>query len=286
MKILSATRKIDTCFWLGVVLLCFGSIFVLPAAAIDWPEKNVSEWNKEQKLVATNMAGALLITGWGIINWDYFQTRPKTHSEGWFGENTKYGGADKFGHFYINYGLSQGLSSLYEHWGYSYNQAAAYGALSSFGMMGFMELGDAFSSYGFSYEDMVMNAVGSYTGYLMWTRPELKRKIDFRVEYSFGFNEPDIFTDYDNLKYLVALKLDGFDRLRDGPLRYMELQLGYYTRKYSQSNHEKRERNIYVGLGLNLSRVFADLSFRKISRVFNYLQLPGTHVDLKKDLND
>jgi hypothetical protein len=268
-------------------MLCFvGSIYALTATAIDWPDRNVADWSKEQKLAAANMAGALLITGWGIANWNYFQTRPHAQTEGWFGENTKSGGADKLGHFYSNYCLSHGLSSLYEDWGYSYDLASVYGAWSSFGMMGLMELGDAFSDYGFSYEDMVMNAIGSYTGYLMRTTPELKRKIDFRMEYSFKFEEQDIFTDYENTKYLVALKFDGFDHLQTGPLRYLEFQFGYYTRNYSDSNHEKRERNIYVGLGLNLSRVFADLSFRKMSRVFNYLQLPGTYIDVNKDLND
>lgn len=286
VKTLNYISKNDFTFSTAVMLCFVGLIFASSATAIDWPDRNISDWNKEQKLVATNMAGALLIMGWGIANWDYFQTRPNAKTEGWFSENTKYGGADKLGHFYSTYALSHGLSSLYEHWGYSSDQASVYGAWSSLGMMGLTELGDAFSDYGFSYEDMVMNTIGSYTGYLMRTRPELKRKIDFRVEYSFKFEEQDIITDYDNLKYLVALKLDGFDRLRASPLRYVELQLGYYTRNYSDPNDEKHERNIYAGLGLNLSRVFSDLSLRKVSRVFNYLQLPGIYVEQNKDLND
>jgi hypothetical protein len=206
MKIGNTACMSNSRCWPGLLLLLFsGSMFALSTEAVEWPDRNVSDWDKEQKLVATNVAGALFITGWGIANWDYFQASPSAQNEGWFGEKTKEGGADKLGHFYVNYALSHGLSYLYERWGYPHNQAAVYGAWSSFGLMGLMELGDSFSDFGFSYEDMLMNAVGSYTGYLMWTRPELMRKIDFRVEFTPEFDEPDIFTDYENLKYLVAL---------------------------------------------------------------------------------
>ena len=279
-------HKSEAGFWPRLALLFVSVVFACPIVAVDWPDRRLSAWSKEQKLVATNVSGAVLITTWGIGNWDYFQTRPNANSEGWFAESTKEGGADKLGHFYVNYGLSHGLSQLYEHWGYKRKQAAAYGAWSSFGLMGLMELGDSFSEFGFSYEDMVMNAVGSYAGFLLWTQPKLARKIDFRVEYEPQFDRVDIFTDYENLKYSVALKLDGFDHLRDGPLRYLELQLGYYARGYSQSNPAHRERNVYVGLGLNLSRVLKDMSYRKTARIFNYLQLPGTNAAISNGLND
>jgi hypothetical protein len=62
--------------------------------------------------------------------------------------------------------------------------------------------------------------------------------------------------------------------------------VGYYAQNYSQTIPDERERNVYVGIGLNLSRVFSDLSYRKTARVFNYLQLPGTYADLDKDLNE
>ncbi|MGD2064049.1 MAG: DUF2279 domain-containing protein [Nitrospirota bacterium] len=263
-----------------------GSMTASSAAAIDWPDGNVSDWNNEQKLIATNAAGSLFVLGWGIVNWDYFQKQPHSGNEGWFGEDTDEGGADKLGHFYAGYVLSHGLAYQYERWGYRHDQAAVYGALSGFGLTGLMELGDSFSRYGFSYEDMVMNTLGSLAGYLVWIHPELMRKIDIRLEFMPRFDQGDVFTDYEHQKYLIALKLDGFDGLRDSPLRYLDLQFGYYARNYSQSNSATGERNLYVGLGLNLSRVFTDLSWWKTARVFNYLQLPGTHVDLRRDLND
>lgn len=267
-------------------LLLAGLLAAGSVPAIDWPDASPGDWNREQKLVAANLAGGLFIIGWGVVNWDYFQNTPQAHSEGWFGAGTKEGGADKLGHFYSNYVLTHGLSCLYERWGYPRDEAALYGALSGFGLTGLMEAGDSFSSYGFSYEDMVMNTLGSAAGYLLWTRPDLQRLIDIRLEITPRFDQADVFTDYEHLKYLVALKFDGIEALRKGPLRYLDLQLGYYARNYSQSDPASRERNLYVGVGLNLSRVFGDMKLRRTARVFNYVQLPDTHLDRTWNLNE
>jgi hypothetical protein len=35
---------------------------------------------------------------------------------------------------------------------------------------------------GFSYEDMIFNTLGVAAGYLLWSFPDLSRKIDLRVE--------------------------------------------------------------------------------------------------------
>ncbi len=72
----------------------------------------------------------------------------------------KEGGADKLGHFYSSYLVSHGFSYLCTVWGFSREQASKYGSWSSFGLMSFMEIGDAFSHYGFSYEDFFMNFTG------------------------------------------------------------------------------------------------------------------------------
>ncbi|MGD2113174.1 MAG: DUF2279 domain-containing protein, partial [Gammaproteobacteria bacterium] len=132
---------------------------------------------------------------------------------------------------------------------------------------------------------MVMNTLGSIAGYLLWTHPDLMRKIDIRLELTPRFDQADVFTDYENQKYLVALKLDGFDSLSDGPLRFLDLQLGYYARNYSQQDPDIRERNLFFGVGLNLSRLFTDLSWRKTARVFNYLQPPGIRLDQEWNRN-
>jgi len=263
-----------------IAIICTACVFIVyDANALDLRQK----WtglSKEQKLKYTNIGATLAITTWGITNWDYGKQSPQATSEGWFGDDTKSGGADKLGHLYSSYVTDRALTSLYESWGYPHDQAAIYGAWSTFGLMSMMELGDSFSpENGFSYEDFIMNGVGTYLGYVLETNPDLARKLDLRIEYLPG-KKTDIFTDYENSKYLVALKFDGFDSIQSKVLKQLELHLGYYTRGYDDINADK-ERNLYIGIGLNLSKLFRDRSYNKTATFLNYYQVPNTDFQFK-----
>ena len=235
---------------------------------------------KEEKLKYTNIGAALAITTWGISTWAYGEKSPHATPEGWFGKDTKSGGADKLGHLYSSYVTDRALTYLYESWGYSQDKAALYGAWSTFGIMSMMEVGDSVSSdYGFSYEDFIINGVGAYIGYALETNPNLARKLDLRIEYMPG-EKADIFTDYENSKYLLALRLDGFDLVKNKTLKHLELHLGYYTRGFDDVNADK-QRNLYVGVGLNLSKLFRDRNHHKTATFLNYFQVPNTDLQFK-----
>ena len=242
------------------------------------------EWlTKEQKLAVTNVGGVAVLTAWGFISWDYGERSSHTRSEGWFEQDTPEGGADKLAHFYASYLAAHGISALCESWGYSVQKASLYGFLSSFGLMTFIEIGDSFSHYGLSFEDFFMNTLGCGAGYILYRYPEYARKIDFRVEYIPDFSANDMSTDYDNMKFLMAVKLNGFDAVENPYLRFLECHFGYYARGYSDDQKENR-RNLYAGIGINLSKIFADQSFKKTAKVFNYYQVPFTYVPVKWEL--
>lgn len=245
-----------------------------------------SEVPKERKLLYTNLGVAGFITVWGVTHWDYFQSSPTASSEGWFESDTEEGGADKLGHAYTSHVLANALAALYQNWGYEHDKAGLYGALSAFGLQTFMEFGDSFSRYGFSYEDFLANGLGSAFGYLYWRYPALSDKLDFRWEYKPDFKESDVFTDYQHHKYLIALKLDGFERLERGPLRYVELQAGYYARNYDDITRGNEERNLYVGVAINLSHIASEFGFKTVSTILNYYQVPYTYVDAAHDFED
>lgn len=266
------TRTFFSVF-IGVVIL---TVLISTAASDD-------QLSKEEKVLYTNLAGAAAITTWGLVNWDYFQNTPKKSNEGWFSNDTKHGGADKLGHFYFSYGTSHLLSKLYEHFGYPEKKGALLGSISSFGLTTWMEIGDSFSDHGFAYEDVIMNLLGSAAGYLLYIKPGLADKIDLRIEYIPSFDQADFITDYENQKFLMAVKFDGFDFTQDTFLKYLELHVGYYTRGYS--DRIDQSRNAYVGVGVNLSRIFKHLSMPKTAKVFNYFQLPYTYLDLDHDFN-
>jgi hypothetical protein len=124
-----------------------------------------------------------------------------------------------------------------------------------------------------------MNFVGSVAGYYLYTYPELSDKIDFRFEYFPRFEKADIFTDYNNSKVLMAVKLDGFESITNKYLQYLELHFGYYVREHTPGH---KDRNLYVGFGINLSKIFNDLSMEKASTFTRYFQVPYTYVEAVK----
>ncbi len=259
-----------------------GLLIGLPVLAAEKNHEN-ELFSKEDKLLITNAGGLAILTTWGIMSWDYGERSSHTRSEGWFEQDAPEGGADKFAHFYASYLTSHGISALCESWGYSVQKSSLYGAMSSFGLMGFIEIGDSFSHYGLSFEDFCMNTLGCFAGYFLYRYPEYSQKIDFRVEYIPDFSVKDMSTDYENMKFLVAIKMNGFDAIENQYLRFLEYHIGYYARGYSDDEKEKR-RNLYVGIGINLSKVFSDLSFRKSSKIFNYYQFPFSYVQVKREL--
>lgn len=249
------------------------------------PEGWWSSQPKEAKMLYTNLTAAALIGIWGLVEWDYGTNGWNTGHERWFQQDTKYGGADKFGHFWSTYTFADALTGLYKGWGYSSDKANLYAALSSWTVQLAMEAGDATSkTQGFSYEDMTMNTLGALASILMERYPELDRKIDFRVEYVFNVPVHGIFDDYSNQYYSMVLKLDGFDACQDSFLRYLEFSAGYYTRGYGEKNDEDT-RSFYGGISFNFSRLLKENGWEKSGKVLEYIQLPYTVLKASHDLD-
>jgi len=256
--------------------------------AMGKPLTPLSDDELLNRVIYTNLIGAAVVTAWGVAFWDYFTISPVMGDEGWFEKDTKYGGADKMGHMYATYLWSLGFSSLYEYWGMKEEDALLYGPLTSWLFQGIMEVGDSFSeSQGFSYEDLVMNTLGAGFYYVREKYPEVKEKLDFRLEYIPDFNsDVDFFTQYNSMKYLFALKASGFESMQDTPMKYFELQVGYYTRGYSEEqNYNSKERTLYVGVGINASEVLKVMGWTKTSKIFNYYQIPYTYVPAGYDFD-
>jgi len=234
-------------------------------------------------MILLNSAFTGGVLAYGFLNWDYGDQSFTIDNEGWFGRTTDDGGMDKLGHFWSAYAGSHLLSYVYQGWDYSASDANLYGALSSFGIQAAMEIADAFSAQGFSWEDFAMNIMGAGAGYLWGRYPGLKAKIDFRVEYTPGFDSGDLdpFTNYENQRYLMAIRADGFEAIKNPLLQYLELHLGYFAENYEDYNRakeDKRRRSAYIGLGINFSKVIKD-NFG--IGIFDYIQLPYTSLRLE-----
>ncbi len=231
---------------------------------------------KEKKMLYTNLTAATAIGIWGLATWDYGSAGFQKAHEGWFEKDSKYGGADKLGHLWSTYTFADALTGLYKGWGYESEKANAYAALSSWTVQLFMEIGDGTSeTQGFSWEDMVMNTLGSLTSVLMERYPELDRKIDLRVEYVFNVPINGIFDDYSNQYYSLVLKLDGFDSIQNTFAKYIEFSGGYYTRGY-EDKQEDNDRSLFVGISFNFSRLLNENGWQKTGKILEYIQPPYT----------
>ncbi|MCK5110575.1 MAG: DUF2279 domain-containing protein [Arcobacteraceae bacterium] len=258
-------------------------IFILFLETVYSDDQNLTlkrsdhNFSKEQKAIILNSATSLGLITWGILHWDYSLTnKMHSQSEGWFEKDTKSGGADKLGHAYAGYGMTHLFAHYYKEFGYKSDNVALYGALSSLGFTTLMEIGDAFSPYGLSHEDAISNIIGVGFGYLSYKYPSIDDKVDFRLEYKINKNslKGDAVTDYENMKHLLAFKASGFDIFKNNSyLKYLELHVGYYSRGYDNINDEK-QRNTYIGLGINFSKLFN-------TKIFKYYQIPDSYLKSK-----
>ena len=231
------------------------------------------------------------ITVFGINNWDWGSSGYHFQSEGWFGTDTKYGGMDKFGHVYTGYLVSQYFTQRIAHSVDDPTNAAITGAILGMGFQTYIEFFDGFAGeHGFSYEDFIADGVGATFSFLRNTVPGLADKVDYRLEYfaSSEYHPWNPATDYDGQRYVLALKLAGFDKLEDTPLRFVELQAGYYTEGYTDESRKagvEPTRNPYVAIGLNLNELLGEapevadtLPGQLATTAFTYWQPPYTYV--------
>lgn len=273
-----------------VTVDCGSRATVLQPSPAGYSFDRFSEQTMSAKLEFAGIFTAISVIG--FANWDWLGSGFKTNNEGWFMENaTGSGGIDKLGHAYATYVMTDILTHAIRENSSDPRGGEFTAALLATSLMTYVEIFDGFSGdHGFSYEDLTMDILGAGFSVLRNTVPGLREKIDFRMQYlpspHSGF-EP--FGDYEGQKFFMVVKLAGFESLQDTPLRFVELHGGYFARGFSH-NEEKagteRERNLYVGIGLNLQELlFGEhnpnrdhWAARKARVGLEYVQVPYTYV--------
>lgn len=290
----------------SVLLLSFSLLSSAQAAEAVQPTASVipeiapSATLSEQDVARRNrnviMGGGLAIGLYGATHWwkDGLTNNFHTVDEGWFGQNTYAGGADKMGHLFSNYAGTRLLTRCFEQLGNDPDQALWLGAATTFGTLLAVETIDGFSrKWRFSKEDVVMNAIGTGLGILFEKSPELDKALDLRILYwpssaARRQGKVDPFGDYSGQTYLLVAKAAAVPALRRyQPFRYLELAVGYGSRGYEPNEGPGaiRSRHGYIGISLNLAEILDDTLFkgsrnsqsqRVTHQILEYVQVPGT----------
>ncbi|MCX8125139.1 MAG: YfiM family protein [Spirochaetes bacterium] len=152
---------------------------VIDSASINNRADEIDSYDGNHK---PNLATLAMLIGvpvgtliYGMATWDWGEEKSfHVRYEGFFGQNTANGGADKVGHAFSHYIAFRALHYYYDwsengsdsKWYYSITTAVSLGLL--------IEVGDAYSSeYGFSYEDFIADLSGISLGILLEYSPTL-----------------------------------------------------------------------------------------------------------------
>lgn len=286
-------------------LICFRSgcayLFALTIllAPLNLRGENIfSDWTDDVQDTAWETGAALgTMTALGLFNWEWGSSSSfRWQPEGWFGMDTGSGGADKLGHAYTSYMLTNILSDRLIRKDRPPARAAISAAITTQLVMLYVEMFDAYSlDHGFAWEDCVMNLAGTGFAAARTVIPGMRDLVDYRMEYEpSGYKGFRPFSDYSGQKYLMALKLGGIDALAKTPLRYLELHGGYYTRGFSKEEELQGKSPVrygFVGVGINFGELFfgkrgkREPELKNAGRLFfEHIQLPYTALHASEEL--
>ena len=218
-------------------------------------------------------------------------------NEGWFGQNTYVGGADKASHFVSYYAVQRIATEYNKAFHLPRNQAAWIATGTSF-LAGLMtEIGDGTNKYGFSWEDLAMDTVGAFSG-LAIVNFGLDDLIGFRAGWVPGAPDPGVGglgRDYSSEIYTFDLKFQGLGRrahFNPGPAKYLLFSITYGTKGYPYAPPEVRERQLGLEIGINFAPILEALKVPRekwwgvvLYTLFDIVRFPYTAIGWRYDLN-
>jgi len=199
----------------------------------------------------------------------------KFGGDGYFGEDTYAGGADKIGHGWATLMLSRLTGEILIWGGWKPWKAGLIASSMTLGLLTLFEVKDGFYTE-FSPGDAIFNTLGAGLNFVMLAYPPLDELIDFRVEYFpskeyldllDGKRPPEdptkprqislnIAEEYSGQRYLLALHLGALPWLRGQTwARLVDVAVGYETDKYKPDPIDpdvRRSQHLFLALSVNM----------------------------------
>jgi hypothetical protein len=201
------------------------------------------------KLAAGIVAGIYANFGlWTYYAWYRHQSQLpqyKFGGDGWIGDTTYAGGADKFGHAWSTLAMSRLTTELLVRVG-GFDRLRS--SLVATGMTELMftliEVKDGYF-YEFSFSDLTGDLVGGALALALSNFPRLDELLDYRIEYRptrtywnrlVNQSDVDFAEDYTGQTYMLALHLGAIHALRDQPwggwTRFVDVYGSFGSRGY------------------------------------------------------
>lgn len=174
-------------------------------------------------------------------------------------------GVDKVGHFYTSYLYSNLLYETMKWSHFSEKSARTWSTVLPFAWALSIEIGDGFSKYAFSADDLLANSLGIAYAYAQKRFPDLK-SVGFKFSYypsSFylnnGFNGWSLTRDYNGHIYWVTADLHQLlpRTMKSFWPAFLNLGVGYGIDNFSETDNKligyPLKREFFIGLDYNLS---------------------------------
>lgn len=211
----------------------------------------------------------------------------RIHEEGWFGEKTVNGGADKASHMTDYYVIASLFEDAYKMIGYSENEAILWGTGLAIATGLANEVSDGFTRHGFSWEDLAMDSAGAVAASLVsvtHTRDLLGMRTSHLPSSTYTHDVYSADFKFSGLSERLGVNL--------GPLRWLLFSVTYGAKGYRVNPPIEKQRQLGFEIGLNLQQILFDL---KVSRgtwwgyalhvVGDNIRFPFTAVGMRVDLN-
>jgi len=236
-----------------------------------------------RKTIATCTIGGTLCLSliWSFDEWWKGEASPfHFYSEGWFNDYAL--GMDKVGHAFTSYFYFRTYRNIMLWGGYDKSTALWLGAGTTAFFALCVEIGDGFSPFGFSYEDLLSNLTGLGYGILQTQIPVLQ---NFNLKWSYipgpGDAHAQHFTQfYDDHTYWLTANMHNLlpESWQTYWPEFLQLAVGY-----SIAEHQTK-REAVIGLDFNIE-VFPvhNNELLLLQKTVNMIHLPAPAVKFAQD---
>ncbi len=271
-------------------------------SAFGWTPKQRDHWTTGWAIAVPTI---LVVFGSSAWDWGKGGVHMGFGNEDWFDKNSYSGGADKVGHMTSLYLETRLGTWLALQAGHDIKTARLIGLYTGAFVGIALEVGDGFSKFRFSTEDLFMDYMGVFFAWMLDRYPALDEFVGIRWEWwpSHEYRNPrnpstvDVTSDYSGQKVFLSLKAAGVPTLKDNIFtRYLTLDFGFFTRGYEpdftpdDKTDNIRRRYFSAGIGINLGTLIFDSApdssaVRTAGSITKYWIPPNvTHAAIREEL--